>query len=193
MVRVNEVGRVRRWTRAMAVVAALAFTSSCFDRSTTDTIAPGHARLALVPRFATVPGGPSIVMTRLEASLTSEFGDSTFAKADFVDGTAKLTFEFGSLALRASSSSTSLVLMRKGSSCTTPGEATRSRPATTTIWPNPNSSMPGLTQRVTTIHVAPGPMTLDAGATTTLSVNGTDASNILVSAIRVGGPHAILP
>ena len=74
----------------------------------------------------------------------------------------------------------------KGSSCYHARRSDTIKAGNNDDLAQPEFEYAGPDAKVTTIHVAPGPMTLDAGATTTLSVNGTDASNILVSAIRVG-------
>jgi uncharacterized protein YjdB len=183
----DRLERVRRWTRKVGIVAGCVAAASCSDSSSINGIAPGHARLSLAPQFATTPaGGPVVTLSRIDAYLIGPTNDSTFATSPFVEGTATLSFD-----VQVPGGEAEFILDVTGFDANGV-EAYHAR-QTYIIKPGDNSGLEAPTlvysapdSKVTSLHVSSADLVLNSGATTTLSVTGTDAQSAPVSPIRVG-------
>jgi uncharacterized protein YjdB len=172
--------------RAGSILIVAVVAASCGERSPLGPLAPGHARLSLAPRFATVAGAPAVPLSRIDGSLTRSGGDPIRATANFVDGSASLTFDapvFGE--------STEYVLQLVGFDVA--GTQAYSGQHTYIIKPGVNDNLdPPLLEysapdaRATALHLTAGATTLDPGATTKITATGTDANNAAISPIRIG-------
>ncbi len=186
MLNSDLVGRVRWWARAVSVLGAVVVAAACSDRSSVGLIAPGHARLALAPRFATVAGAPTVLLSRIEGSLTSPRGDSTFTKANFVEGSAALTFD-----VQLSGESEDFVLDLVGFDANG-NEAYRAHQIYhIKAGLNDNLEPPLLTysapdSKIVSLRLSAAASTLDPGATTQISVTGLGANEAPITPIRVG-------
>jgi hypothetical protein len=185
--KVDVFGRVRRWTRAMQVLVVLAGVASCSDRAGMGPIALGHARLDLAPRFATVAGAPAVPLSRIEGTITSSTGAKTVEKANFVDGSASLTFDI----LLSGTESSTYTLDLVGFDVNDVEAYRAHQTYTLKAGPNDNLQQPvlqysGPDAQLVALHFDPGSMTLDPGATTKITVTGTGANNAPISTVRVG-------
>ena len=186
MLNSDLVARVRRWARTVPVLGAVVVAAACSDRSSVGLIAPGHARLALAPRFATVAGAPTVLLSRIEGSLTSLQGDSTFTKANFVDGSASLTFD-----VQLNGESEDFVLDLVGFDANG-NEAYRAHQIYhIKAGLNDNLEPPLLTysapdSKIVSLRLSAAASTLDPGATTQISVTGLGANEAPITPIRVG-------
>jgi uncharacterized protein YjdB len=179
--------RVRRWTRNAGIVAGCVAAAACSDSSSINGIAPGHARLSLAPQFATTPaGGPVVTLSRIDAYLISPTNDSTFSTSPFVEGQATLSFD---IPLPGSEAEVTLDLTGFDANGV---EAYHARQKYRIKAGNNDGLSPPVLEysapdsKVQSIHVEPGSVTLDAGASTTLTISGTDATEAPVSPVRVG-------
>lgn len=184
---IDGLGRGRRWARSLSFLAAYVAAASCSDSSSINGIAPGQARLSLEPRFATTPaGGPVVTLSRIDAYVIGPAGDSTFATASFVEGSATLSFD---ILLPGKEAEVTLDLTGFDGNGV---EAYHARQKYKVKAGNNDDLTPPVLvysapdSRVQSIHVAPAPVNLEAGASTTLTVSGMDASNAPVSPVRVG-------
>lgn len=175
----------RRWARFALVCAALA-GAACSDQASNSPLRAGRARLNVAPRFALVAGGPTILLSRVDAWLIDPDVDSTFRQAQFVEGSATLQFE-----VAISGESHDYILDVTGFD-TNGNQAYHARQTyTLKAGDNPDLPAPELTYSaadaaVASVTVAPKPMSLDVGGTATLTVTGLTATQTTVSPVNVG-------
>ena len=186
MVKIALVGRVRRRARAGLVLAAALVGASCSDGPSLGPIAPGHARLALAPRFALVAGAPTIPLSRIEGSLTSPAGDSTFAKANFVEGEASLTFD-----VRLSGESADFVLDlvgfdANGNEAYRAHQIYRIKPGLNDDLDQPVLQYSAPDSKAVALLLTAQTATLDPGGTTRITVAGIGPNEAPITPIRVG-------
>ena len=176
----------RRWTRALSFIAGCAAVAACSDSSPTNGIAPGHARLSLAPRFATTPsGGPVVALSRIDAYLIPPAGDSTFATAAFVEGSATLSFDVPipggetefTLDLTGFDANGVAVYHARQTYVLRPGDNDLPQPEL--VYSAPDS-------KVTAISISPSPISVDVGGTGSLSVTGFGPDETTISPVLVG-------
>lgn len=186
----NRFAWARRWTRAALALGWLLSASSCSDRSPVGAIPPGHARLTLAPRFASIPaGGPVITLARIDAYLISADDDSTFATAPFsggANGTATLSFD-----VRLPGASAVFTLDLTGYDANNVAVYHARQDYTITAGDNTGLEAPVLVysapdSKVTALKLSAADVVLNSGANTTLTVMGTDADSATISPVRVG-------
>jgi uncharacterized protein YjdB len=171
---------------ALACVAG----ATCADQSSSTPsgpVAPGHARLSVSPSFQALPsGGPQIKLSRARGLLIGVNGDTTVVEANFVDGTAVLTFE---VSFPGPSATYTLDLTEYDTEGRIAFHAVQQY--TLHQGNNPNLPQPVLVYAapdagVTVLQVTPDHLILNAGSTGTLSVSGTNPGGSTVPRPRVG-------
>jgi hypothetical protein len=183
---VDRVGRVRRWARAALVLSAALVAASCSDSSSLGPIAPGHARLSLAPSFAIAPGAPTVPLSRVEGSLTSPTGDSTFAKANFADGQAPLRFD---VRLNGPSADFILDLIgydANGNEAYRAHQVYRIKPGLNDDLDPPVFTYSAADSKAVALQLTSETSTLDAGGTTRIAVVGFGSDEAPITPIRVG-------
>ena len=94
MFTLKQTGIARRIVRTVGLLAFGLAAAQCSDRATLDpNTTPGYARLSIQPQFSRAPGGPTVTLSRVHASLVARNGDSTVTDAGFQNGSATLHFE----------------------------------------------------------------------------------------------------
>ncbi|HEY4303323.1 MAG TPA: Ig-like domain-containing protein [Gemmatimonadaceae bacterium] len=183
---VKVISRARRWTRTVQILSAAMLAASCSDRLTVDEIAPGHARLSLAPRFAVIPGAPTVQLSRIDGSLTSPAGDSTFQKSNFVAGSASLIFD-----VQLTGASEEFVLDLVGYDANG-NEAYRAhqvysiKPGINDDLAQPVLEYSAPDAKVVSLAFSPGDTTLSAGGAMRIGVRGFTATESQISSVRVG-------
>jgi hypothetical protein len=173
---------IARTIFALTALSALA----CSDRDASGPRPANQARIVgMAPRFALVPGGPSITLSRVEAWLTGAT-DSVFSKANFAEGSATLHFEIPIVG-----ESAEFVLDLTGFDVN--GVAVYHARQTYTLRPGDNTDLaaPELVYSapdaaVVSIFVNPSETTIDVGSTGTLSVVGYGAGEDFYESVNVG-------
>jgi len=182
----DVIARVRQWTRLLPVLGAAILAASCSDRSSVGLIAPGHARLALAPRFAIAPGAPTVLLSRVEGSLTRGDRDTTFAKANFLEGSASLTFD---VQLNGDGEDFILDLVgfdMNGIEAYRAHKIYHIRPGLNDDLDQPDLEYSAPDSKAVSLHLSAGTSTLDPGATTRISITGTGTNEAPITPIRVG-------
>ena len=186
MFTLTQTGVVRRVVRTLGLFGFGVAAAQCSDRATLDpNTTAGHARLSIQPQFARAPGGPTVTLSRVHASLIAPNGDSTVANAAFLNGSATLHFEIPILGgpteflLNVEAFDTQNVLAYKFSKkiIITPGEVTTvAQPTLDYVAPD---------AAVTKLIFSPPTLQLNAGASGGFTVTGTGSGGQPISPLRL--------